>query len=135
MPRSLQVALPPMELNPVDSHRRTPATAGRVGQTPTPQSQSPSIAMTQIVKDALIRHFGSLKAAAITMQMDQGQLTRELQSGDFKLKKLDIDPDAKAFVSLMLYEAFAPVDQKTRVQRLIREGRRILDELSEAVGE
>lgn len=89
--------------------------------------------MTAVVKDALIRHYGSLKAAAITMRIDQGQLTRDLQNGDFKLKKLDGDDEAKAFVATALHEAFGSADPKARVMRLIRDGRRILDELAEAL--
>jgi hypothetical protein len=95
--------------------------------------QSLSIAMTTVVKDALIRHYGSLKAAAISLRMDQGQLSRELDSGDFKFKRLDGDSDAKAFIACALHEAYGRVDPKARALRLIREGRRLLDELAEVV--
>jgi len=96
---------------------------------------SSSIPMTEIVKDALIRHYGSLKSAAITLGMDQGQLTRELQSGDFKFKKLDLDPAAKAFVADALSEAYRHTDPRARVRRLIREARTKLDELAEELAE
>lgn len=87
--------------------------------------------MCAVVKDALIRHYGSLKAAAISMRMDQGQLTRELQSGDFKLKKLEGDEDAKGCVSTALYDAFGHGDSHAKLQRLIRETRLKLDQLDE----
>lgn len=95
--------------------------------------QSLSIATGAVVKDALTRHYGSLKAAAISLRMDQGQLTRELQSGDFKVKRLDEDGEAKAFVSEALHEAFGQTDPKAKALRLIREARQRLDELSEAI--
>lgn len=127
MPRSVQGHLPPMECNSIDGVRPQMAKA-------TLDRQSLSLAMTAVVRDALIRHYGSLKAAAITFQMDPGQLTRELQSGDFKmLKKLDGDNEAKAFVSAALHEAFSDVDPKARTRRMLRELRQRLDELAEMV--
>lgn len=53
------------------------------------RSQALSIEMSGIVRDALIREFGSLKAAAITMDIDQGQLTRELDAGKLNLARLE----------------------------------------------
>lgn len=144
MKSSLQVQLPPMALNTLDSARAPQAKARLKGQSSSMDGQSSStadlagqagsIALTLVVKDALIRHYGSLKAAAITFRMDPGQLTRDLQSGDFKLKKLDMDEEAKAFVVATLHDAFVGgQDPKARVQRLIRQGRQILDELAEAL--
>lgn len=124
---SVQRGLSPMAVHSLESDRR-PVT------TPACDGQLPSIAMTAVVKEALLRHYGSLKAAAISLRMDQGQLTRELQSGDFKFGKLERDQEAKAFVADALYEAFGQDTPKTRVLRLIREGRRVLDELAETVG-
>lgn len=45
-------------------------------------------ALCGVVRDALVRHFGSLKAAAIEMEMDQGQLTRELETGKLNVARL-----------------------------------------------
>lgn len=50
--------------------------------------QSLSIEMSGVVRDALIRHFGSLKAAAIEMDIDPAQLTRELEAGKLNLARL-----------------------------------------------
>lgn len=87
-------------------------------------------------KDALIRHFGSLKAAAFAMgEYDPAQLSRDLTDGKFKSERLDLcDEEAKAFISTAVADTLASRDPKARVRRLIREGRRILDELAEAVG-
>ena len=126
MKASLQSPLPPMELNSLDVGRPKQAKAGL-------PSQPMSTAMTTVVKDALIRHYGSLKSAGITLNIDKGQLTRELQTGDFKIKQLDKDPEAKAFVSDALHEAFGDADPKARVRRLLREARQRLDEATEAM--
>jgi hypothetical protein len=135
MPRSVQAQLPPMAVKRVDGAEpridhggpRSPA-AGFGGQ-------APSIAMSMIVKDALLRHYGSFKAAAISMgNMDQGQLTRDLDSGKFKFERLELcDLDAKASVCRALAEAFGNHDPKARRDRLIRNARRALDELAEDV--
>jgi hypothetical protein len=124
----VQLNLPPTEVNRVDAiERHQPAVDAAC--------QAQSIALTAVVKDALLRHYGSFKAAAISMgEMDQGQLTRDLDTGKFKLERLELcDDQAKAFISAALYEAFGNADPKARVLRLIREGRRILDELSEVI--
>ncbi len=65
---------------------------------------------TAIVRDGLLAACGSLKAAAITMGMDQGQLTRELQSGAFKFERLDRLSGAEiAVVVEYLHDAYAPM--------------------------
>lgn len=76
-------------------------------------------AMTAVVKDALLRHFGSLKAAAISMSnMDEGQLSRELESGKFKFERLDVCEDAaKAAVTAALYDAFGQTDPRSQIRR------------------
>lgn len=91
--------------------------------------------MTMIVKDALLRHYGSFKAAAYYMgEMDQGQLTRDLDSGKFKFERLELcDLVAKAAVCRALSEYFGNSDPKARVRRLIRAVRHAVDELAEEV--
>lgn len=89
--------------------------------------------MSMIVKDALLRHYGSFKAAAYYMgQMDQGQLTRDLDSGKFKFERLELcDLAAKASVCRALAEAFGNTDPKAQRRRLMRKIRRDLDALDE----
>ena len=92
--------------------------------------------MSMIVKDALLRHYGSFKAAAKSMgDMDQAQLTRDLDTGKFKFERLELcDLDAKASVCRALAAAFGnAADPKVRRDRLIRNARRALDELAEEV--
>lgn len=119
---------PSSPLNSLDSVRPTPAKAAL-------RSQAQSIAMTAIVKSALIRHYGSLKSAAISMgQMDEGQLHRDLDTGKFKFERLQLcDDEAKAFVTEALHEAFRQGDAKSQARRLIRDARTRLDELAELI--
>lgn len=98
-----------------------------------PSDQRLSTSFSSVVKDALIDHYGSLKAAAITLGIDLGQLSRELSSGDFKLKQLDKDPEARADVVDALHEAFRDDDPKAKARRLLRLARRSLDDLAEAL--
>jgi hypothetical protein len=109
--------------------------AGPRVETPVQPGPSAGRAWSAATKDALIRHFGSLKAAAISMgNYDPSQLTRDLDTGKFKSERLDLcDDAAKAFISTAVADALADRDPKARVRRLIRESRRLLDELAEAV--
>lgn len=95
--------------------------------------ERPSAAMGEVIKDALLRHYGTLKCAAITLKIDQGQLTRELQTGDFKIRQLDKDPEAKAFVSDALHEAFGTCDPLAIARRMLREARQRIDDAMEQI--
>lgn len=122
MPQDSRGAL----VNSIDGVRPKAAKASLPGQ-------SLSIAMTAVVKDALLRHYGSLKCAALTLRMDEGQLSRELNSGDFKINKLDRDEEARAFVANALYEAFRSTDPKATARRKLREARIAIDEAMEQI--
>lgn len=79
--------------------------------------------LTGLVRDGLIRACGSLKAAAITMGIDQGQLTRDLQSGAFKFERLDRLADSeKAIVIERLHDEFASLlNPKAQMLRALDE--------------
>ena len=126
MPTTMPAAAPSGLVHSLDSVRTKPAKADL-------RSPSLSIASCAVIKDALVRHYGSLKAAAITLTYDASQLTRDLDRGDFKLQRLDRDEEARAFVITALHDAFGSADPKARVQRLNRAGRPSLDELAEAL--
>lgn len=125
MPESLQKPLPPMPLNSLDGVRPKPAKAGLDGQ---PSSTS----LMAVVREGLIRRHGSLKAAAISMGMDLGQLSRELGNGDLKLKRLDGDEPQKAQIAAVMRDAY-DVDPKAEARRLVRDLRRTLDALADVV--
>lgn len=90
-------------------------------------SQLLSIELGGIVRDALVRHFGSLKAAAIEMGMDQGQLTRELDAGKLNLARLEKCGAAfmLRFGQLMVEHAQPLSSPKARAKELIRQRQRI----------
>lgn len=92
-------------------------------------------AWSRATKDALIRYYGSLKAAAIAMgNYDSSQLSRDLDTGKFRSERLDLcDEEAKAYVSQTVAQTLASRDPKARVRRLIAESRRLLDELADAI--
>lgn len=128
MTPKVQAPLPPMEVQRSDGPGPRGSTDGYGGL---PRSN----ALTMIVKDALLRYYGSFKAAAYAMgQMDQAQLTRDLDSGKFKFERLELcDVAAKAAVCRALNEHFGNADPKARIQRLLRELRRAVEEVAEAV--
>lgn len=130
MTKRLQTRLPPMEVHTVGTSGPVLA-KGRVS------GPSPSIAMTAVIKDALIRHYGKLEVAARLMGgMDKSQLSRDLGNGHFRFERLELlDDEGKAAVSKALFEAFTSRDPKVRAAQLIREVRRTLDELEDVISE
>ena len=104
------------EVNPLDGVRPRMAKADLDGQ-------SLSREMTSIVRDALVRHFGSLKAAAIDMQIDPGQLTRELDGGKLNLARLAKCGAAflLKFGELMVEHAQPLSTPKARGMQMVRE--------------
>jgi len=124
-------------VNSLDDVRTRQLQACLAGPSPSVETAAvPSSSIAGVVKDALQRHYGTLKGAALSMKprMDPSQLSRELESGDFKLEKLDrLDDIGKAFVSKALHDAFGDPDPKAIARRLIREARTRLDELAEVV--
>ena len=127
MSNSMRSAAQSVPVNSLDDVQTKNIKAGLRGQ-------SSSVRVTVVVKDAMQRHYGSLKAAAISLSMDEGQLSRELGNGDFKFEKLErADDEAKAFIAAALHEALGDPDPKAQARRLIREARARLDELAEAI--
>lgn len=93
--------------------------------------------MARVVKAALQQHYGSMKAAALSMAIDQGQLTRELDSGAFKFWRLDkLEDEGRAAVARALFEAYGLDDNpRAKLKRLIHEQRARLDEIEALVPE
>ena len=121
----------------IETDRPPSADAGSRRQPSSTPAQASSIALIDVVKDALIRHFGSLKAAGIALQYDLGQLSRDLQSGDFKFRRLEGHADSDAIKRLITQGMLlnhGPDDPKTRRRRVIRDLRARIDELAEIEG-
>lgn len=86
------------------------------------------------VRDGLQRHYGSMKAAALTLGMDQSQLTRELHRGDLRVRAVDaLDAGGRAAVAKALSERFGDADPAAEVTRVLQETRARLEELSALV--
>lgn len=83
-----------------------------------------------VVKAAVVKHYGSVKAAAITLGADPSLLMRELEAGKFSRLEAT-DADCKRDIAKALFDAFGQDDPIAHASRLIRDGRRVLDELSE----
>jgi hypothetical protein len=131
MARSVDQARVSDPARTLDSIRPTPAKAGlrsdALGQPP----DRVGLAIGSVVAEAVVQHYGSVKAAAISLGKDPSQLMRELKAGN--VASLDRDPEAKAFVAERLRDAFAEHDPQVRKARLIRDIRRSLDALVEAL--
>ncbi len=91
--------------------------------------------LREVAADTIHITSGNARAAAIDMQIHEGHLSRSLKDGTIRLEQLEcLGPAFAAKFGQELVERFGPlVDPKARVRRLIRESRRILDELDEAV--
>lgn len=101
--------------------------------------QSGPLAWSDVIKDGLIEACGSLKAAAITMDMDPSQLSRDLPSGAFQLKRLEkLNPTERAIVVRRLTAAFLELmDPKayalqmlTEIESKVREVRQYVSEVA-----
>lgn len=107
--------------NSLDSVRPKPAKADLRNQsasTPVNDSQS---TLTGIVS-AVIRTTGSQKAAALEMGIDPAQLTRQLQSGNLTIGRLEaLGPQVLAEIGKELVEQFSPLsDPKDHARRAIQ---------------
>lgn len=105
---------------------------------PTQIRQSDGRTVGQVVKDAVVKHYGSVKAAAYALgegaqlpHLDESLMMRELEAG--KLGRLEADPAIKPVVAAALQKAFGADDPKTRALSLIQQGRAVLDELAQYV--
>ena len=98
---------------------------------------SPSVSITwaEAVRDGLIDACGALKVAAIEMQIDPSQLSRDLQSGAFAMKRLDrLDPVKRALVAKRLHDAFGVLDTpRVRLRSLFSRIREDVSEVEQIV--
>jgi hypothetical protein len=102
---------------------------------PVNDGQSDGCPLTQLVREGLLRACGSLKAAAITMRIDQGQLSRELVSGAFKFERLmSLSLSEQAVVFDYLQREIAPLSTpKARLRDLFRKRRELDDEAEQII--
>lgn len=85
-----------------------------------------------VVTSALVRHYGSVKATAISLGVDPSLMKREFEAGKFaRLEAADLD--AKASVADALHDTYGPSDPRARARRLLHQTRAMLDELAEVI--
>lgn len=106
----------------LDNLRPTPAKAGlhRTSQSDALGS-SDDLGLEGVIQRALLAHYGSVKAAAISLNVDPSLMQRELEAG--KISRLNIaDPEAKAAIADAIYKAFGRLeDPKARAMRRMKE--------------
>ena len=87
------------------------------------------------VRDALLKHYGSVKAMAYALgRVDPSLMQREFEAG--KLARVDTytDASAKAAIATALAERYTELSTpKARARQRIREARAILDELDQVM--
>ncbi len=83
-----------------------------------------------LVRLGLVKACGSLKSAAIDMDIDQGQLTRELESGKFKFERLErLQPIQQAMVFAVIHAECVPMATPlSRLREITRQIHQLHDE-------
>lgn len=125
MGTSLPKALPSTRVDVLDSVRPAPAKAAL-------KVNDSQFALTAVVSDS-IRSVTTQKAAAIDMEIDEGQLSRELQSGRLTLARLErLGPDVAAEIGRRLLEQYGPLaTPHARARQTVRAIRKALDDLDQ----
>lgn len=134
MPSSLPKAQLSTEAHSLD-HVRTRMV--KASPAPSMAVQAGPSSWTEVLKDGLIEACGKLHAAAVQMEMDPSQLSRDLQSGAFQLKRLDkLNPQERAVVVRRMNQAFLDLmDPKEYASRLIDRMQGELNELRQFISE
>lgn len=91
--------------------------------------------LRDVAGDSIRTVSGNARAAAIDLAIHEGHLSRQLSDGTIRLEQLErLGPAFAAKFGADLVERFGPcIDPKARIQRTIRQIRRMLDELAEDV--
>lgn len=106
-----------------ETFRPTPAKAGL-------RSDRVGPAFADVVKSAVLTHYGSVKAAAISLNVDPSLMQREFEAGKFA--RLEQADDAtKASVAKALYEQFGQDDPKAQIRRALRDAKQALTDVEE----
>ena len=116
-----------MRSQSLDSIRPKPAKAAL----PVNANQS---SLRPLIAEA-IRRVSTQKAAAVDMEIDPAQLTRQLQSGNLTIARLEaLGPDYAAELGRLLIETFGPLSTPiARAKQDVREMRALLDRMDQAL--
>jgi hypothetical protein len=103
--------------------RVRPAMAKAVQVSPTPS--------TALVRLALVAACGTMKAAAIDMQIDQSQLNRDIEAGKFQFARIDALTEAQRakFYEAMYREHEPLTSPLGRLRELRRQQESIINEV------
>lgn len=83
-----------------------------------------------IAQQTVVKHYGTVKAASISLRCDPSQMMRDLAAG--KLGVLDRDPDARAVVVEALNAAHGRLhDPKAQARLMVKAMRQQLDALEQ----
>lgn len=132
MASTLPKAEPSSPVRSLDSIRPEMAKAGlhRTGESE-PVGSSDGVGFDDVIRKAVVQHYGSVKAAAISLKVDPSLMQREFEAGKFA-RLNEADPTAKAAIADALFETFGHLeDPAARVRRSIRDARRALDEVEQ----
>lgn len=89
------------------------------------------LSVIAVTIDGILAHYGSVKAAAISLNADPSLLMREFKAGNFRLLER-ADEVAKASVFAYANNAFGPLTTpEARYRHLTRERQRIDNELDQ----
>jgi len=121
------------EVNSLDGLRPKPVKTSLRESTPVNAVNERQRPVTEIVSGVIRAQ--TQKAAAIEMDIDPAQLTRQLQSGHLTIGRLDaLSPEALARIGKELHERFAPLaDPKEHARRKCDELQAIVNELRQYI--
>ena len=97
---------------------------------PSSDAVAPSDSIGLLAYAAVVRHFGSVKAASYELGVDPSQMRREIEAGNLAR----LTPSALVAVAAAVTEQFAPLSTpQARARHTLRTMRGLLDELAQAV--
>ena len=123
------------QVRTLDDIRPKPAKAG-LDRTTESEAVGSSDDIGPVIYAAVIRHFGSVKAAAISLgNLDPSLMKREFEAGRVgRLSGDDADRRAcRASVSRALFDAFSDDDPASQTRRMLREARQRIDDALERI--
>lgn len=120
---------------PVRSLENIRPTAAKAGLHRTSESEpvgsSDGIGLGDVIRDAVKKHYGSVKAAAISLNVDPSLMQREFDAGKFE-RLNSADADAKAAIVDALYQVFGRLeDPKARFRRKCQELKALANEFDQ----
>lgn len=131
MPSSLRDPLRSDPLRTSELSRPDPAKAGLRDDRARPASDRTGPTFNALIKTAVIQHYGSVKAAAISLgDVDPSLMQREFDDGKFKRLET-AERAAKACIARALYEEYADDDPQARIRRALRDARQAIECVAE----